>query len=664
MGTNPKRTVTVQMVPQLAVADPLANKESNANWDIEPHLKLSQVCPNAPLTSPNLQDNLPTSGAAANTVPHVHKSSSKGGEAVSSAVPDMPAGGNGKQTQSEPGTAGEQHQANLLLTGQPGSETKNDDRDSNANIKTSNGKDTCTAGLPTATAVSKVDVRSYDCSIKGMSSSEATSVQLASSTKPKAQKSSNKNKNPCNTSELGNSASASQQDIQASHNKSTAVLQKSQKPDNSQRSSSSSLTAKLENKVETVVPLTSTKLPPPSKGAEITTTVENTCSSHSERDFRVVMAAQVSSNKHHPAPTEKDSSSVPQAAKNKPTCGQVSEETCQIDTAVSAGQQHSAHYKEASTMTSFVPPAKQCHDMEVQAVANTSSKAVGTSPSLLPFTSTRRLSSGGGVTREEAQSLDIVFPVHEGVGPYQIYTTSLSAIERLTVEAEMCPNQAAGLSATTMSQQLDSRLGAKPKEPGSALSSIQPVYQINIEHSNHKKDTVTSGVEISSTAKASSLKAGASPETDGAYADRNIALSQGLPATTMTAKTVAKSETNSAEQEIKPEKNEEQDDQTQKDKNVHDVVWDEQGMTWEVYGASVDPESLGFAIQSHLQCKIREQEKKLIAQTSFRKSISGVDSPQRGKKNKRRQQNIFRSMLQNVRRPNCCVHPPPSSVLD
>ncbi|KAK5601677.1 hypothetical protein CRENBAI_022242 [Crenichthys baileyi] len=192
MGTNPKRTVTVQMVPQLAVADPLANKESNANWDSEPHLKLSQVCPNAPLTSPNLQDKLPTSGAAANSVPHVHKSSSKGGEAVSSAVADIPAGGNGKQTQFEPGTAGEQHRANLLLTGQPGSETKSDDRDSNANIKTSNGKDTCAAGLPTAAAASKVDVRSYDCSIKGMSSSEAASVQLASSTKPKAQKSSKK----------------------------------------------------------------------------------------------------------------------------------------------------------------------------------------------------------------------------------------------------------------------------------------------------------------------------------------------------------------------------------------------------------------------------------------------------------------------------------------
>ncbi|XP_032420018.1 G protein-regulated inducer of neurite outgrowth 3 [Xiphophorus hellerii] len=639
MGTNPKRTVTVQMVPQLAVADPLANKESNANWGDESHLKLSQVCPNTALTSSNQQDNPPMSGAAANPVPHIHKSSCKGGEAVSSVVADMPAGGNGKQTQSEPGTAGEQHSANLSLTGQAGSETKTDHRDSNANIKASHGKDTCAAGLLTATAASKIAARIA----KETSPSEAAPVQMASSTKPTAQETSDKNtnKNICSTSQSQKAAPSSQQDVKAPQNKSTASLQKIQEPDNSR---------KPEHRMETV---TSTKPPPAGKGAEIHTTVTNICSSHSERDFPVVKATQVSSNKHHPESSQKDSSGVPQAAKSKPTCGQVSEEMSQTDTAVCTGEQLSMQYKEASTMTSFASPAKQCHDMEVQAVAETTSKAVGTSPSLLPF-------AGSGVPREEAQSLAVVFPVNEAVGSYQIYTTSLPISEKLTVEAEMCPNQAADLCSTTMAQQLDSRLGAKPKEPGSALSSIQPVYQINIEHSN-KKVTVASGVELSSTAKAPF------PETAGASADRNnSAFSQGPPATITTANTVSKLRTNSAEQGIKPEKNDEEDDQSemQKDKSVHDVVWDEQGMTWEVYGASVDPESLGFAIQSHLQCKIREQERKLIAQTSFRKSISGVDSPQRGKKNKRRQQNIFRSMLQNVRRPNCCVRPPPSAVLD
>lgn len=39
-----------------------------------------------------------------------------------------------------------------------------------------------------------------------------------------------------------------------------------------------------------------------------------------------------------------------------------------------------------------------------------------------------------------------------------------------------------------------------------------------------------------------------------------------------------------------------------------EVAWDEQGTTWEVYGASVEPESLGKAIQSHVASKVREQE--------------------------------------------------------
>lgn len=637
------------MVPQLAVADPLANKESNANWGDESHPKIPQVCPNAALTSINQQDNQLLSGAAANTFQNVHKSSSKGGEAVSTAVADMPAVGNAKQTLSEPGTAGGQASANLSLTGQAGSKTESDHRDSNANIKTSHGKDTCAAGLPTAAAVSKVDRHGEDCSVKGTNPSAVAPVQMASSTKPVAQESVDKNKNPCNTSKLENVASSSQQDIKAPQNKSqTTVLQKTQESHNPHSCSSGAVVAKPEHRMEALAPLISTKPLPAGEAAEITT-VKSMRSSHSERDFPGVTETQVSSNKHQPETSQKDLSGVPQAAKNKPMCGQVSEETSQTHTAVCAGGRHSAIYREASTMTSFVPPAKQCRDMEVQAVANTSSKAVGTSPSLLPFAASRRPSSGG-VPKEEVQSLSVVLPVNEVVGSYPIYTASLSAVERHTVEAEMCPNQAAGVCPSTVPQ---------PKEPGEARSSIQPVYQINIEHSNHKKDTLRSGVEIS--------KAGASPETSGASADRNNAVPcRKPPATTATANAAAKSGTNSAEQGITAETNDEEDDQSgsQKDKNVHEVVWDEQGMTWEVYGASVDPESLGFAIQSHLQCKIREQERKLIAQTSFRKSISGVDSPQRGKKNKRRQQNIFRSMLQNVRRPNCCVRPPPSSVLD
>ncbi|XP_074129091.1 G protein-regulated inducer of neurite outgrowth 3 [Sminthopsis crassicaudata] len=103
--------------------------------------------------------------------------------------------------------------------------------------------------------------------------------------------------------------------------------------------------------------------------------------------------------------------------------------------------------------------------------------------------------------------------------------------------------------------------------------------------------------------------------------------------------------------------------QFKQSKQVRDVIWDEQGMTWEVYGASVDPESLGLAIQNHLQKQIKEHEKLINVQSNQnRKSISSDTSS--NKKLKGRQHNMFQAMMQNLRRPNCCVHPAPSSVLD
>lgn len=103
--------------------------------------------------------------------------------------------------------------------------------------------------------------------------------------------------------------------------------------------------------------------------------------------------------------------------------------------------------------------------------------------------------------------------------------------------------------------------------------------------------------------------------------------------------------------------------QLKQSKRVRDVVWDEQGMTWEVYGASLDPESLGIAIQNHLQRQIREHEKLIKAQSGqSRRSISSDTSS--NKKLKGRQHSVFQSMLQNFRRPTCCIRPAPSSVLD
>ncbi|KAG8005933.1 G protein-regulated inducer of neurite outgrowth 3 [Nibea albiflora] len=66
-----------------------------------------------------------------------------------------------------------------------------------------------------------------------------------------------------------------------------------------------------------------------------------------------------------------------------------------------------------------------------------------------------------------------------------------------------------------------------------------------------------------------------------------------------------------------------------------EVAWDKQGMTWEVYGASVDLECLGSAIQSHLESKIREQEKHI---TTLRKSICSNSSIRGWKMKKRKRQ--------------------------
>ncbi|KAM9818586.1 G protein-regulated inducer of neurite outgrowth 3 [Syngnathus typhle] len=310
-------------------------------------------------------------------------------------------------------------------------------------------------------------------------------------------------------------------------------------------------------------------------------------------------------------------------------------------------------YREASTMTSpRIPPiaVEQGRDAEVQAVASTSCKAVSTSPSLLPF----RLNA---TNHEETHSLTVVYQSDGSLGFRQIGPSMNMGqgptVERLTVEAEMCP--------AAVSAPLDAKLGAKPKESAPTLSSIQPMYQINIEHGNRKEPENRKAVEIPATKFGESQTD--APSKSG-LADKAVTAQIKSSAATNTSSEFD-DVTKDSETETKQQTDtEESDDEKQTRKSVHDVVWDEQGMTWEVYGAAVDPESLGFAIQSHLQCKIKEQERKLIAQTSIRKSISGLDSPRAATKSKRRQHNPFRSILRNVRRPNCCARPPPSAVLD
>ncbi|XP_060913604.1 G protein-regulated inducer of neurite outgrowth 3 [Labrus mixtus] len=699
MGTNPKRTVTVQMVPQLAVVDTLGNKEPNANWTKEPNLKLSLTA------SPT------------NTL----KTASTGGEPVSSTVSDKPATSNGNKTESENGKSGEKQIPDPSLGG---GESGDDRRDSNANMKMlspTDEKDICKGAVSSALSASKADMLTNDCRIKGLSAAEENCAQTTSSTNAPAQEERTKqvspNKNLNNTCELRHNAEEPQQDtkgsLPAQKNKDTAVQQKPKETDHPHSCSKSSLSPQqmsktIQNTETSVAPLST------NNDAEARFSNKNSTATHSEKDLTPAKKPQVSSDKHQQVSSQTASSALPQDTKNMAALRQVAEESSPKNPAVCEGQQQPCkQYREAATMTSSLSPTpvKQRQDMEVQAVANTCSKSVATSPSLLPFNVARRLS---GSASEEAQTLAVVYNADGNVGLHHMNMSNVLALpndsrsERFTVEAEMCPNQNASVVFNSDALS-DKRLEAKPKDPGSSLCNTQPVYQINIEHSNLKEQGQIgnsqnkASVVKTASAEDPSLKAGVPPETVSAIksgsADRNNeALSQAavstkpnqaLPTTTATTtNTTSKSapaknkagrpeekdkdggksraKEGKSKQKIKPEKKEKEDDQSanEKGKSVHDVVWDEQGMTWEVYGASVDPESLGFAIQSHLQCKIKEQERKLVARTSIRKSVSGVDSPQKGKKNKRRQQNIFRSMLRNVRRPNCCARPPPSSVLE
>ncbi|XP_056265863.1 G protein-regulated inducer of neurite outgrowth 3 [Pseudoliparis swirei] len=734
MGTNPKRTVTVQMLPQLAAVDTQGiNKEPNANWAKEPNLKLSQVCPKSTLTSPDhKQDSSSLTASSTNTAPHTSTNASKGGEAVSEkTVPT-----NGNQKKSELVTGRDQQMQDLSPTGH--GEAGGDQRDSNDNIKMlsmADEKDICMAGVSPALPVSKVDMQTNDCRIKTQNAAEEESAKLIPSATARVD--SNKNVSPNNQNlnsacDLMHTTSGPQRDNEgnlfALKDKDTAVPQKSQEPNHIRSCSHTAVSLQEadnpKQSMETpAAPLCSTAPLSRSKDAEAGLTNKTSSSTHQEKDLPPLKKPYVSSDKHQPVSSQADSSVLPQAIQTMPADGQVAEEASQTDTAVFEAQQHGKQYREASTMTASPSsaPVKQCHDMEVQAVANTCSQAVATSPSLLPFAAPRR-PSGGLVPREAAQSLAVVYQVDGGVALQQINMSALSAStdprsERLTVEAEMCPNQNVSVvfHSEALSQQQDKRLGTKPKDPEAALCNTNPVYQINIDHSHHKEHEETGNSQNitglqkcaakTANAEALTLKSGTPPEMAGATkpgtaVSLNAAPSlaavttktrQALPTitTTTTAATnttskpdltkrkkaespkqkakgggkVQKKEAKTGKQKMEPGRKDEEEDQNQ-EKGIHDVVWDEEGMTWEVYGASVDPESLGFAIQSHLQCKIKEQERKLTAQTSFSKTVSGADSPGPVSVSKRRQQNIFRSMLQNVRRPNCCMHPPPSSVLE
>ncbi|KAM9311640.1 G protein-regulated inducer of neurite outgrowth 1 [Gastrophryne carolinensis] len=90
---------------------------------------------------------------------------------------------------------------------------------------------------------------------------------------------------------------------------------------------------------------------------------------------------------------------------------------------------------------------------------------------------------------------------------------------------------------------------------------------------------------------------------------------------------------------------------------VREVSWDEKGMTWEVYGASMEVEVLGMAIQKHLEKQIEEhgkREKVMTPQNTRGSSIKATT----GKAEPKRQPGAFSNFLR--RRPRCCSRARPA----
>lgn len=81
---------------------------------------------------------------------------------------------------------------------------------------------------------------------------------------------------------------------------------------------------------------------------------------------------------------------------------------------------------------------------------------------------------------------------------------------------------------------------------------------------------------------------------------------------------------------------------------VKEVKWDAEGMTWEVYGASVDPEELGLAIQRHLELQIRETANQ-VAKLSRQNTNISQKSSNDGRQRKRSR------MMGSIPTPVCCA---------
>ncbi|NXN92057.1 GRIN1 protein, partial [Rhinopomastus cyanomelas] len=91
---------------------------------------------------------------------------------------------------------------------------------------------------------------------------------------------------------------------------------------------------------------------------------------------------------------------------------------------------------------------------------------------------------------------------------------------------------------------------------------------------------------------------------------------------------------------------------------IREVSWDEKGMTWEVYGASMEVEVLGMAIQKHLEKQIEEHGRQVVTTPQSTRASSIKGAPR--KDESKRQPSVFRALLQSLRRPRCCSRAGPA----
>ncbi|RXN23975.1 G -regulated inducer of neurite outgrowth 2-like protein [Labeo rohita] len=86
---------------------------------------------------------------------------------------------------------------------------------------------------------------------------------------------------------------------------------------------------------------------------------------------------------------------------------------------------------------------------------------------------------------------------------------------------------------------------------------------------------------------------------------------------------------------------------------VKEVEWDAEGMTWEVYGAAVDPEELGLAIQRHLELQIKETAAAAAAAAQTEDATDNVSSLALQPRRRKKSEGIIRTLRSSA----CCSNP-------